>query len=122
MAMSIRAEVPATLSAFVSWLAKNPVDGDRPYSGAGVRYHVARYCDYLGGNPWPGGDPLREHAARDGAVLAYSIYLDTFNTPSATIGMILESLDRFYVFLGLGAVASSAPMPAPSAVAVRRDA
>ena len=31
-------------------------------------------------------------------------YLDTFDAPAATIGKVLLSLDRFYVFLGLGPV------------------
>jgi hypothetical protein len=63
---------------------------------------VARYCDYLDTNPWPGGDPLADEVARDGAVTAYRAYLDTFNTGGATIGSILVSIDRFYGFLGLG--------------------
>lgn len=99
-----RANTAESLSAFATWLTKYPVDGDPIYSGSSVRYQVARYCDYLAANPWPGGDPLREHSARDGAVGAYAAYLEMFNTPAATIAPILASLDRFYVFLGLGAV------------------
>ncbi len=106
MAMNLRTNVAESLSAFATWLTKFPVDGDRIYSGASVRYQVARYCDYLAANPWPAGDPLREHSARDGAVFAYAAYLEMFNTPAATIAPILASLDRFYVFLGLGAVVS----------------
>ena len=107
MAMSLRVNVSESLSAFATWLSKYPVDGDPIYSGSSVRYQVARYCDYLAANPWPGGDPLRERNARDGAVGAYAAYLEMFNTPAATIAPILVSLDRFYVFLGLGAVTSS---------------
>ena len=69
-----------------------------------MRYQVARYCDYLGTNPWPFGDPLGDEGARDGAVNAYRDYLEIFNVPRATIDAILVSLDRFYVFLGLGPV------------------
>ena len=104
--MSMRTNVAESLSAFATWLTKYPVDGDPIYSGSSVRYQVARYCDYLAANPWPAGDPLRERSARDGAVGAYAAYLETFNTPVATIGPILASLDRFYVYLGLGAVVS----------------
>jgi hypothetical protein len=107
MAVTLRANVAESLTAFAIWLLRNPVDGDRIYGGSSVRYQVARYCDYLATNPWPGGDPLREHSARDGAVHAYGVYLDTFDTPTAMIELILASLDRFYVFLGLGAVGSS---------------
>jgi hypothetical protein len=119
MAVMLRADVAESLTAFASWLAKNPVDGDQIYGGSSVRYHVARYCDYLATNPWPGGDPLREHAARDGAVGAYGVYLDTFNTPPATIRLILANLDRFYVFLGMGAVGSRAITP-PRRAGARR--
>ena len=106
MAMSMRTNVAESLSAFATWLTKYPVDGDPIYSGSSVRYQVARYCEYLAANPWPAGDPLRERSARDGAVGAYAAYLEMFNTPVATIGPILASLDRFYVYLGLGAVMS----------------
>ena len=102
----MRTSIPDTLSAFSRWLAGNPVAGDSIFSGSSVRYQVARYCDYLAANPWPGGDPLRERDARDGAVGAYAAYLEMFNTPAAMIAPILASLDRFYVFLGLGAVVS----------------
>ena len=44
-----------SLSAFTSWLALHPVDADQRWSGAGVRYQVARYFDYLT-NLLPGGD------------------------------------------------------------------
>jgi hypothetical protein len=108
MAVMLRANVAESSAAFAIWLVRNPVDGDRIYGGSSVRYHVARYCDYLATNPWPGGDPLRDHSARDGAVRAYGVYLDTFNTPTPVIGLILASVNRFYVFLGLGAVSSGA--------------
>ena len=104
--MNRRTNTAESLSAFATWLTKCPVEGDPIYSGSSVRYQVARYCDYLAANPWPGGDPLRERDARDVAVGAYAAYLELFNTPAATIGPILASLDRFYIFLGLGAVTS----------------
>lgn len=119
MAVNLRANVAELSSAFAIWLVKNPIDGDQVFANSSVRYHVARYCDYLNANPWPGGDPLRERTARDGAVLAYGGYLDMFNTPTATIGLIRTSLDRFYVFLGLGAV-GSAVLTLPSRAAARR--
>jgi hypothetical protein len=102
--MGLRVSIPASLSAFGSWLLDHPVVGDPTYSGQSVRYHVARYCEYLHCNPWPGADPLGNKAARDGAVTAYRQYLDMFATPAAANGGILLSLDRFYVFLGLGPV------------------
>ena len=102
--MDLRTSIPASLTAFTSWLAVHPVVGDSTFSRLGVRYQVARYCEYLGTNPWPFGDPLRDEAARDGAVSAYANYLDTFNVPGATIATVLVSLDRFYAFLGLGPV------------------
>ena len=102
--MSLRTSIPASLSAFATWLVSHPVVGDQTYSGQSVRYHVARYCEYLHSNPWPGADPLGDRAARDGAVSAYRHYLDTFDASAAAIGGILLSLDRFYVFLGLGPV------------------
>jgi hypothetical protein len=109
MAVSLRANIGESLSAFLTWLAKHPVDGDRLYGGSSVRYRVGRYCDYLAANPWPGGDPLREPGARDGAAHAYGIYLDTFNTPPATISLVLTSLDHFYLFLGLGRIDPRSP-------------
>lgn len=103
---TLRASPYELLSAFGAWLLEHPIDGDRIYTPAGVRYQVARYCDYLAGNPWVGGDPLRQTAARDGAIAAYRDYLETFGTPEATIHLTLVSLDHFYVFLGLGARSS----------------
>lgn len=102
--MGLRVSIPASLSAFGSWLLDHPVVGDPTYSGRSVRSHVARYCEYLHSNPWPGADPLGDKAARDGAVGAYRRYLDMFATPVEAIGGVLLSLDRFYVFLGLGPV------------------
>jgi hypothetical protein len=99
--------LPASLAAFEKWLLDHPVDGDRRYSGSAIRYQVARYCEYLHSNPWAGGDPLQDPAARDGAVTAYRNYLETFDTPLPTIDLIILSVDRFYVFLGLGAPRSS---------------
>jgi hypothetical protein len=109
MSAVLRANVGASLSAFVTWLAKHPVDGDQHYGASSVRYQVSRYCDYLHTNPWPGGDPLRDARARDGAATAYSVYLDMFNTPPATISLILASMDHFYVFLGLGQISIARP-------------
>jgi hypothetical protein len=106
--MSLRTNIPTSLSAFTKWLANHPVAGDSTFSGSSVRYQVARYCDYLGANPWPFADPLANASARDGAVSAYREYLDTFNVPVATIAAVLVSLDRFYVFLGLGPVRAAA--------------
>jgi hypothetical protein len=100
--MGLRISIPASLSAFASWLVSHPVVGDPTYSGLSVRYQVARYCEYLDSNPRPGADPLGDKAARDGAVSAYRQYLETFGAPAAAIGGILLNLDRFYVFLGLG--------------------
>jgi len=103
--MGLRISIPASLSAFGSWLLKHPVVDDPTYSGQSVRYQVARYCEYLDSNPWPGADPLADKAARDGAVSAYRQYLDMFNAPVASgRGAVLLSLDRFYVFLGLGPI------------------
>ena len=93
--------------------------GDATFSGSSVRYQVARYCDYLGTNPWPFGDPLADRAARDGAVSAYRDYLDTFNVPGETIAAVLVSLDRFYVFLALGPVRREA-VSRPGLRAARR--
>ena len=93
-----------SLSAFGKWLAAHPDVGDRSQGNLGVRYQVNRYCEYLQGNPWTSGDPLRDARARDGAVNAYKTYLETFNTPAPVIAATLVSLDHFYVFLGLGAV------------------
>jgi hypothetical protein len=102
--MDLRTNIPASLTAFTSWLTVHPVAGDSTFSRLSVRYQVARYCEYLGTNPWPFADPLRDEAARDGAVSAYAHYLDTFNVTGATIAAVLVSLDRFYGFLGLGPV------------------
>ena len=100
----MRISIPASLSAFANWLVDHPVAGDRAYSAHGVRYQAARYCEYLHSNPWLGADPLGDQAARDGAVWAYRQYLATFDVEPTGIGDILVSLDRFYIFLGLGAV------------------
>jgi hypothetical protein len=97
-----RSNVGSSFAAFAIWLVKNPLDGDRVYGASSVRYQVARYCDYLEANPWENGDPLREPAAREGAMKAYGIYLHTFDTPIATIRLILLGVDHFYLFLSLG--------------------
>jgi hypothetical protein len=103
--MGLRISIPASLSAFGSWLLEHPVEGDPTYSRQSVRYQVARYCDYLHSNPWRGADPLADKTARDGAVSAYRQYLDMFDAPAVGgRGAVLLSLDRFYTFLGLGPV------------------
>ena len=104
IAIDLRTSIPASLTAFSTWLAANPVVGDPTFSRSGVRYQVARYCEYLATNPWPLADPLGNVSARDGAVSAYRDYLETFNAADATIDAVLASIDRFYVFLGLGPV------------------
>lgn len=111
MIASVRSNVGRSFAAFATWLAKNPLEGDRVYGALSVRYQVARYCDYLEANPWSSGDPLSEPAARDGALKAYGLYLRTFDTPTSTIRLILIGVDHFYLFLGLGATgrAPSAP-------------
>ncbi len=87
--------------AFSAWLTRHPLPEDRPFGASSVRYHVARYCDYLETNPWPQGDPLRDPAARDGALEAYDTYLRAFDAPAETIRLIGLSLYHFYLFLGL---------------------
>ena len=112
--MGLRTSLPDSASAFAKWLTLHPVVGDQPFGGRGVRYQVARYCEYLAANPWPGADPLADEVARDGAVNAYRAYLETFNTGAATIGSILVNVDRFYGFLGLGPARverSAGPVP-----------
>jgi hypothetical protein len=94
--------------AFTAWLMSHPLEEDRAFGASSVRYQVARYCDYLDANPWPDGDPLRDPAARDGAVNAYGAYLRTFQTPAETIQLIRLSVDHFYLFLGLGSAPSRA--------------
>src|SRR5437763_417133 len=106
--MSLRTNIRDSLSEFSNWLVLNPVAGDSVFSASSVRYQVARYCEYLVINPWALADPLSDQAARDGAVRAYRGYLDTFDVPGPTIDAILVSLDRFYVFLGLGPVRAGA--------------
>ncbi len=90
-------------AAFLGWLSGHPLSEDRPFGAWSVRYQVARYCDYLEANPWPRGDPLRDPAARDGAVRAYLAYLRTFDIPAEAIRSIRLSLDHFDLFLGLPA-------------------
>ena len=110
MTLSARSNIGQSFAAFAIWLKKNPLEGDRVYGASSVRYQVARYCDYLDANPWTNGDPLREPAARDGAIRAYGIYLDTFDTPTATIRLILLGVEHFYLFLRLGS-STSPPRP-----------
>jgi len=74
---------------------------DRPFGALSVRYQVARYCDYLDANPWPGGDPHVDPRARDGALKAYEAYLGMFSVPGESTQGIRRSLEHFYLFLGL---------------------
>jgi hypothetical protein len=87
------------LTAFTRWLVENPVAGDRIYGHTGVRYQVARYCEYLLTNPSPAGDVLRDPVARAAVRSAYREYLAMFDTPAGTIALILVSLDHFYAFV-----------------------
>ena len=73
MVSNTRSDVGQSFAAFATWLRKNPLAGDRIYGASSVRYQVARYCDYLDANPWTKGDPLRDPAARDGAMRAYEL-------------------------------------------------
>jgi len=96
--------IPRSLTAFAAWLPLHRTTGDETHSDVSVRYQVARYCDFLGTETLLVGDPLADVDARDRAVNAYRAYLDLFNTARTPVSAILESLDRFYVFLGLGPV------------------
>lgn len=97
----MRTGVEGSYAAFSAWLTEHPLAEDRPFGASSVRYQVARYCDYLDANPWPGGDPLRDPAARDRAVKAYGTYLQTFDASAGAIRLVLLSVDHFYRFLGL---------------------
>jgi hypothetical protein len=97
----VRTGVEGSYAAFLEWLTEHPLAEDRPFGASSVRYQVARYCDYLEANPWPGGDPLRDPAARDGAVEAYGTYLQTFDVPAGAVRLVLLSVGHFYRFLGL---------------------
>ena len=98
---SARTGVERSYAAFSAWLTEHPLAEDRPFGASSVRYQVARYCDYLDANPSPGGDPLRDPAARDVAVQAYGTYLQTFDAPAEVIRSVLVSVGHFYRFLGL---------------------
>jgi hypothetical protein len=102
-----KATIPGARAAFTIWVAKHPLDGDRPFGPFSARYQVGRYCDYLGANPWAAGNPLQDVAARDGAVDAYRLYLGMF-APASTIEIVMTNLDHFYIFLGLGPVVREA--------------
>ncbi len=99
----LHAGVVRSYAAFSAWLTEHPLAEDRAFGALSVRYQVARYCDYLEANPWTDGDPLRNPAAREGAVEAYGAYLSTFHTSTESIRLIRLSVDHFYVFLGLPA-------------------
>jgi hypothetical protein len=101
--------IPRSLTAFAAWLPHHPAAGDCAHSDLSVRHQVARYCDFLGTQLVLGADPLADVEARDRAVSAYRAYLELFNTAATPISAILQSLDRFYVFLGLGPVREASP-------------
>jgi hypothetical protein len=101
MAVAAARSPTEALTAFTRWLAENPIAGDRVYGHTGVRYQVARYCEYLLTNPWPSGDVLRDPVARAAARAAYGEYLALFDTPATTIALTLVSLDRFHAFVDL---------------------
>ena len=101
MAVAAPRNTAEALTAFTRWLGDNPVAGDRIYGHTGVRYQVARFCEYLVTNPSPGGYVLRDPTARDAVRTAYGEYLAIFDTPATTIALILASLDRFYAFVDL---------------------
>ncbi|HXJ23499.1 MAG TPA: hypothetical protein VMT03_25010 [Polyangia bacterium] len=88
-----------SFAGFSAWLERHPLLEDRPFGVLSVRYQVARYCDYLDANPWPGGDPRTDPRARDGARMAYEGYLATFGMPVGSIRLIRRSLEHFYLFL-----------------------
>jgi hypothetical protein len=91
-------------AAFAAWLPHHPASDECAQSDVSVRNQIARYCDFLGTQAFLGADPLADAAARDRAVNAYQGYLELFNTAATPVSAILQSLDRFYVFLGLGPV------------------
>ena len=103
----VRTSIPRSLTAFAAWLPKHPATGARAYSDINVRHHVARYCEFLGTDVALTGNPLMDQDARDHAVNAYRAYLKLFNPPAVPVDGIFQSLDRFYVFLGLGPVRHS---------------
>ncbi len=100
--------IPRSLTAFASWLPLHPAAGEGIHSDMTVRYQVGRYCDFLGTQLSLSADPLADTDARDRAVYAYRAYLELFNTAATPVSAILGSLDRFYVFLGLGPVREAA--------------
>jgi hypothetical protein len=101
--------IPRSLTAFAAWLPRHRTAGDEGHSDVSVRHQVARYCDFLGTHVLLGADPLADVDARDHAVNAYRAYLELFNTAATPVSTVLESLDRFYVFLGLGPVREASP-------------
>jgi hypothetical protein len=100
--------IPRSLTAFAAWLPLHPAAGDCARSDVSVRHQVARYCDFLGTQVPMGADPLADVEARDRAVDAYRAYLEVFSPAATPISAVLESVDRFYVFLGLGPVREAA--------------
>jgi hypothetical protein len=106
--MALTTSIPRSLTAFASWLPLHPATGNDIRSDVSVRSQVGRYCDFLGTQLSLSDDPLTDVDARDRAVNAYRAYLELFNTASTPVSAILGSLDRFYVFLGLGPVREAA--------------
>ena len=102
--MALLANVPRTLTAFAAWLPLHRLDDGGSHSDMSVRHQVARYCEFLGTVLLSSSDPLTDLDARDRAVDAYRAYLELFNTAAMPVSSVLECLDRFYAFLGLGAV------------------
>lgn len=100
--MTLRNSLPKSLSAFAAWLPLHPATGAHADSDVGVRHQVARYCDFLHLENPLSSEPLVNQEARSRAVSAYRAYLEMFNAGATPIPSILASLDRFYVFLGLG--------------------
>jgi hypothetical protein len=103
------AGIPRTLTAFAAWLPLHPAEGDHAHSDVTVRHQVARYCDFLDTEVRLGAAPLEDVNARDRAVSAYRAYLEMFRTAAMPVSAILECLDRFHTFLGLGPVCETAP-------------
>ncbi len=110
MAERVGSESARSYAAFLVWLARHPLPEDRPFGAGSVRYQVARFCDYLDANPWPGGDPRADPRARAGALDAYQAYLGTFSVPGESLQLIRRCLEHFYLFLG------PAPWPLPTII------
>ena len=103
--MTLMTSIPRSLTAFAAWLPLHPAAGDDAHSDVSVRRQVAGYCNFLDTQLLVNAaQALGDVDARDRAVDAYRTYLELFNTAATPVSSILQSLDRFYVFLGLGPV------------------